>query len=74
MQDGLNVAIHDATEAIYEVIGSSVALKLDEIEKKKKLLTAIFSNYELLGWYAVQNSVEPWANTNFRMEIHNSVK
>jgi len=59
VQDGLNVAIHDATEAIYEVIGTNVALKIEEIEKKKKLWTAVFNSYELLGWYAVQRRKNP---------------
>ena len=55
IQNGLDISIIDATDAIYEVVGGEVILNSPEIEKKKRLFTAVFSSYELLGWYTLTN-------------------
>lgn len=54
IQSGLDVSIIDATDAIYDIDGESIVLlNAVEIEKKKKLWTAVYSAYELLGWYTL---------------------
>lgn len=55
VQDGLDISIIDATDAIYDVVGGVVILNSPEIEKKKRLFTAVFASYELLGWYTLTN-------------------
>jgi hypothetical protein len=49
VQNGLDISIIDASDAIYEVVGGVVVLNSVEIEKKKVLMTAVFTTYELLG-------------------------
>mmetsp|Transcript_52 Transcript_52/g.63 ORF Transcript_52/g.63 Transcript_52/m.63 type:complete len:306 (-) Transcript_52:403-1320(-) len=53
VQNGLDISIIDASDAIYEVVGGVVVLNSVEIEKKKVLMTAVFTTYELLGWYTL---------------------
>jgi COP9 signalosome complex subunit 6 len=53
VQNGLDISIIDASDAIYEVVGGVVVLNSVEIEKKKVLMTAVFTSYELLGWYTL---------------------
>jgi COP9 signalosome complex subunit 6 len=63
-QSGLDISIIDATDAIYDVPVTnpsgltvdkilSITLNHEEIEKKKRLWTAVYTNYELLGWYTL---------------------
>jgi Maintenance of mitochondrial structure and function len=67
IQNGLDISIIDATDAIYEVVGGEVVLNSPEIEKKKRLFTAVYASYELLGWYTLSkgNKVLP-----VHMSIH----
>ena len=65
VQSGLDISIIDATDAIYDVTPSSmlggeptIVLNSVEIEKKKRLWTAVYANYELLGWYTVTNGTQ----------------
>ena len=59
VQSGLDISIFDATDAIYEVSPTgpggeaAVVLNAEEIEKKRKLWTAVYANYEMLGWYTL---------------------
>ena len=55
VQNGLDISIIDATDAIYDVVGGVIILNSPEIEKKKRLFTAVFASYELLGWYTLTN-------------------
>lgn len=67
IQNGLDISIIDATDAIYEIVNGQIILNNAEIEKKKRLFTSVFANYELLGWYILTNGnqVEP-----VHMSIH----
>ena len=71
-QSGLDISIIDATDAIYDVPTTnpsdatadkilSITLNHEEIEKKKRLWTAVYTSYELLGWYTLtpDNQVLP---------------
>lgn len=73
IQSGLDISIIDATDAIYEAIpcddGWEVLLKTEEIEKKRQLWTAVYTSYELLGWYAVGSEVN-----RQHMNIHMAMK
>jgi Maintenance of mitochondrial structure and function len=53
VQNGLDISIIDAADAIYDVVGGEVVLNSPEIQKKKKLFTAVYASYELLGWYTL---------------------
>ena len=53
IQNGLDISIIDATDAIYEVVGGEVVLNVPAIDKKKSLFTAVYAKYELLGWYTL---------------------
>jgi len=77
IQNGLEVSIIDASDAIYECLPPSnssinfpeIRLNLHEIQKKKTLWTAVYANYELLGWYSVGKLL-----FSSHIEIHNSVR
>jgi COP9 signalosome complex subunit 6 len=68
IQTGLDVSIIDATDALYEVDSKGeVVLHCAEIEKKKGLWTAVYANYEMLGWYTLANDC---IATPSHMSIH----
>jgi len=52
----------------YTIKGAwDVTLYADEIEKKRRLWTAVFTNYELLGWYTVGGGKpESWCTSVHR--------
>jgi COP9 signalosome complex subunit 6 len=72
VQDGLDVSIIDATDAIYDLDATSheVVLNTEEIEKKKRLWTAVYTNYEMLGWYTLDTGAQPTAS---HMNIHRAI-
>eukprot|EP01034_Spumella_vulgaris_P025559 gene25558-32030_t len=47
---GLSVC--ESTDALYEFTHGEVIPMTEEIEKKIKLWTAVYTNYRLVGWYA----------------------
>jgi Maintenance of mitochondrial structure and function/JAB1/Mov34/MPN/PAD-1 ubiquitin protease len=68
VQAGSHVSIFDATDIIYEQhsAGSDeITILPAEISKKKELWTAVYTSYELIGWYAVGVEV-----TAMHMAIH----
>lgn len=69
IQNGQDVSIFDGTEAIYDWNDGIVILNDIEINKKKSLWTAVFTSYELLGWYTVCENILP-----FHKEIHQSMR
>eukprot|EP01084_Bolivina_argentea_P157143 273848_1 len=65
-EDGLDISIYDAVEVVYDVgmemeegggSGETVALNVDIVKKQKELFTAVYSNYNVLGWYSVGEEV-----------------
>lgn len=62
VQDGLDISIIDATEAVYEV-GSEGNIVLNKVKtvEKRELWTKVFANHELLGWYTIGGvEAEAW--------------
>ena len=69
VQNGLDVQIMDATDAVYDVVAGKVVLDMEanfpdvsnpdpgDKRSKMELFIAPFEsiNYELLGWYAVSD-------------------
>lgn len=53
--DGNNISVLDATDAIYEVAQGKLSIPQEEIEKKVKLWTAVYVSYKILGWYSFGN-------------------
>lgn len=67
IQSGLNISIIDATDALYDVGPSgAVIMNMPKVVEKVRLWTAVFTNFELLGWYTVGSS-EP---TVLDLDIH----
>lgn len=58
-QRNLDISICDATDAVYDVQGSSVTLKFPEIERVKDLTVGVYPQYELLGWYTSGSEILP---------------
>jgi COP9 signalosome complex subunit 6 len=50
-ENGLEVSICEATEAIYEIVDGVLIVLKDEIAKKASLWSAVYTDYKLLGWY-----------------------
>ena len=69
IQDGQDVSIFDGTEAKYNITDGIWSVDADDVIKKKGLWTAVYTNYELLGWYTVGDII-----TSAHMDIHKSVK
>lgn len=70
IQDGLDISIIDATEAVYEMIDNRAELSKEKNVEKCELWTKVFSNHELLGWYTVGDTEpEQWC-----YPIHNGIK
>lgn len=64
VQNGLDVSIIDATEAVYEVVDGNIVLNKAKTVEKRELWTKVFATHELLGWYTVGGTVaEPWCYT-----------
>lgn len=66
IQNGLEISIVDASDALYHVDdNNNIHFMDDEILKKIDLWTAVFNTYELLGWYAFGSEMSP-----FFLDIH----
>ena len=72
VQNGLAIEVMDASEAVYEALGDGgihdVVLNITEIRRRIKVLTAVFTTYEMLGWYALCENVLP-----LHYEIHQTM-
>jgi len=67
-QNGSDIEIADATEAIYAMKDDNTAvLNIAEIEAKRKLWLEVYKEYELVGWYSVG------AVSEQHMAIHQSI-
>lgn len=51
------VSLHEATDVFIEKAGTKFVVAESDIQKKIQLLTAVFTNYELLGWYIFSESI-----------------
>ena len=57
---GLDISIVDASDALYDVDESNnIQFREEDIKKKIELWTAVFSTYELLGWYTFGSDISP---------------
>ena len=69
VQNGLEVSIIDASEAVYEMVNGKAVLNAAKVLEKRDLWTKVYANHELLGWYAVGGTEpEPWC-TAMHQEI-----
>jgi len=60
IQNGLEISIVDASDALYDVDeNNNIQFMEEEIKKKIELWTAVFNTYELLGWYTFGSEVSP---------------
>jgi hypothetical protein len=50
IQSGLDVSVHDAVDAVYTQNSDYISLNKVEVIKKKKLITEVFTQLELIGW------------------------
>ena len=61
VQNGLEVSVIDATEAVYEMVNGRAVLNAAKVLEKRELWTKVYANHELLGWYTVGGTEpEPW--------------
>lgn len=63
------IYIYDAADAVFEHVNGEFNLNCIEIEKIKTLLSAVYPNYVILGWYTIATEVLP-----FHLTIHRSMK
>lgn len=72
VQNGLTIEVMDASEAVYEIRKDKemydVLLNITEIRRRIEVLTAVFTKYEMLGWYALCEDVLP-----LHYEIHQTM-
>jgi len=72
VQDGLTIEVMDASEAVYDTRVNEgifdVILNITEIRRRIEVLTAVFTKYEMLGWYALSEEVLP-----LHYEIHQTM-
>ena len=72
VQNGLTIEVMDASEAVYDVRGNEgmydVLLNITEIRRRIEVLTAVYTKYEMLGWYALCEEVLP-----LHYEIHQTM-
>ncbi len=66
--NGTGLSVCESTDALYDFINSEVVPMVDEIEKKIKLWTAVYTNYRLVGWYAFGRDAE-----QIHLKFHNTI-
>lgn len=68
VQTDLEISIHDASDANYTVEKGMIHVNKVDVERSRALLTAVYPNYELLGWYALGNEPTP-----IHMAVHSTM-
>ena len=51
VQNGLDISVYDAVDAVYVESSDKISLIKVEVDKKKNLITEVFTQLELIGWY-----------------------
>lgn len=66
--DGSVISVCDNTDVIIEKEGSTFRLSDSDIERRKRLWTTVYQNFQLIGWYSFGTSAGP-AHLGFHRSV-----